>query len=107
MAGLVVVTGGTKGIGRAILEKFASNGYDVCTCARRKAELESLAADFGKKYKVKIHHQIRKLSVIDKVAKFVEFVNQLGTHVDALVNIAEQFIAGAITEDASGALAAV
>jgi|SRR5688572_2193640 len=107
MAGLVVVTGGTKGIGRAILEKFASNGYDVCTCARKKAELESLAADFGKKYKVKIHHRVADLSITDQVANFVEFVNQLGQQVDVLVNNAGQFVGGAITEEPSGALEAM
>lgn len=33
---LIVVTGGSKGIGRFIIEKFMANGFDAVTCARKK-----------------------------------------------------------------------
>ena len=104
MAGLVVVTGGTKGIGRAVLEKFASNGYDICTCARKKAELESLAADFGKKFKVKVYHQVADLSSVKDTKAFVEFVGKLGRPVDVLVNNAGFFVGGTVTEEPEGTL---
>ena len=38
----IVVTGGTKGIGRAIIEKFSQHGFDIATCSRNQQELESL-----------------------------------------------------------------
>jgi short-subunit dehydrogenase len=104
MAGLVVVTGGTKGIGRAVLEKFASNGYDVCTCARKEAELESLAVDFGKKFKVKVYHRVADLSSVRDTKGFVEFVGQLGRPVDVLVNNAGFFVGGTVTEEPEGTL---
>jgi len=31
---LAVVTGGSKGIGRAIAERFVKEGFDVVVCAR-------------------------------------------------------------------------
>jgi NAD(P)-dependent dehydrogenase (short-subunit alcohol dehydrogenase family) len=40
----VLVTGGTRGIGRAIAEACAAAGADVCVVARKPAELEEAAA---------------------------------------------------------------
>src|SRR6476620_12517848 len=39
-----VVTGGSKGIGRAIAATFASEGADVALCARNAAEVEATVA---------------------------------------------------------------
>ncbi|HNC32052.1 MAG TPA: SDR family NAD(P)-dependent oxidoreductase, partial [Cyclobacteriaceae bacterium] len=50
MRKLIVVTGATKGIGRAIAERFAQEDFDVVICARKSDELEKLKADFGAKY---------------------------------------------------------
>ena len=39
-----IVTGGTKGIGRAIAETLASEGADVAICARNAAQVKTAAA---------------------------------------------------------------
>ena len=38
----IVITGATKGIGRAIAEKFAAEGWDLAICARNEKDLEDL-----------------------------------------------------------------
>lgn len=46
MGRIAVVTGASKGIGRAIAERFAASGYEVWALARSQDALESLAAKF-------------------------------------------------------------
>lgn len=104
MAGLVVVTGGTKGIGRAIIHKFASQGYDICTCARKQDELEQTAAQVTKQFKVKVHFQVADLSVMAGIRSFIGFMGGIGQPVDVLVNNAGLFVDGQITNEAEGIL---
>jgi len=37
----IVVTGGTKGIGKAIIEKFSEEGFDIITCSRNNKDLDA------------------------------------------------------------------
>lgn len=104
MSKLAVVTGGTKGIGRAILEKFASNGFDVATCSRKEAELNDLKAQVEKELGVKVYTSTADLSDKDQVTRFSEFVKRLGIPVDVLVNNAGYFVPGEILSEEDGTL---
>ncbi|MCI0751987.1 MAG: SDR family NAD(P)-dependent oxidoreductase, partial [Flammeovirgaceae bacterium] len=51
---LIVVTGGTKGIGRAIADKFASQGFDVAVCARNQQELDWMKQSLESQFKINV-----------------------------------------------------
>jgi 3-oxoacyl-[acyl-carrier protein] reductase len=52
-----VVTGGTKGIGRAITQTLAMEGADVAFCARNADEVKTTVSDFSK-YGVKVYGHV-------------------------------------------------
>ncbi len=101
---LVVVTGGTKGIGRAIVEKFAGQGYAVATCSRNKNDLEELqqAVLSQTKNEVLIHQA--DVSTKEGVGSLVAFVLSVGKPVEVLVNNTGRFIPGTIHEEEEGVL---
>ena len=43
---LIAVTGGTKGIGRAIVEIFGREKFDIITCSRTLADLNVLEQEY-------------------------------------------------------------
>ncbi len=92
MKPLIVVTGGTKGIGRAIVDSFVAQGFDALVCARSVADVQGdgllpFAAD---------------LSTRDGVNELVGYVQSLGRPVDVLVNNTGIFQPGQIHNEAEG-----
>jgi short-subunit dehydrogenase len=106
MRKLIVITGGTKGIGRAILEKFASNGFDVATCSRNEDDLEKLKGD-TKKLGAAVFTYKADMANKMEVNDFSRFIHTLKRPVDVLVNNAGYFVPGEISTEADGNLEAM
>jgi 3-oxoacyl-[acyl-carrier protein] reductase len=52
-----IITGGTKGIGRAIAQTLATEGAHVALCARNADEVANTVAEFSK-YGVKVFGRV-------------------------------------------------
>jgi short-subunit dehydrogenase len=105
MRKFIVVTGGSKGIGRAIIEKFVTKGFDVATCSRNETELQQLRNDLLKiDDKVNVYFHPADLSKKEEVKAFTTFVAKLQRPVDVLVNNAGVFIPGEIASEPEGTL---
>ena len=105
MGKLIVVTGGSKGIGLAVLEKFASGGFDVVTCSRNNAELEQLKKRFLETYAgIAVDVFKADMSQKSEAKAFTAFVSGLGRPVDILVNNAGYFLPGEISSEPEGTL---
>lgn len=104
MQKLAVVSGGTRGIGRAIVEQFAQNGFDVVISARKEIDLGDLQLFIEKKYAVKCFIKQADLSIKVQVFELVDFILSLNRNVDVLVNNAGAFIPGNVHEEADGVL---
>lgn len=102
---LIVVTGGTKGIGKAIVQKFALEGFDVAVCARNANELTKLKDELNKIHtSVKIYTMPADMADKIQVVAFAGFIQNLNQPVDILVNNAGYFIPGSIATEKDGAL---
>lgn len=100
-----VISGATKGLGRAIAEIFAQNGFDLCVCARTEADLEAMERDWVQQFpQQKLHVFAADVSKKSEVLEFGAFVRNTFTHLDVLVNNAGVFMPGKISEEPSGTL---
>lgn len=101
---ILVVTGGTKGIGRAIVEKFSANGFDAMVSARNLNDLQSLKTDVEKRFKNTVHIFKGDMAVTGEVKAFANFVLSRTRTVDVLVNNAGFFVPGEICTEPEGQL---
>ncbi|WP_327316421.1 3-oxoacyl-[acyl-carrier-protein] reductase [Streptomyces sp. NBC_01235] len=80
-----LVTGGSRGIGRAVVERFLADGYDVGYCHRTPsagaAELDELADKYG----VRVHGAVVDVTDQSAVRDWLEETEERLGAVDALV----------------------
>ena len=102
---LAVVTGSTKGIGKAIVEKFAQNGFDIVANARNEADLKALQTNIQTQYpQVQLHYQATDMAVKEQVVRFANYVKSLQQPIEVLVNNAGVFMPGQIHNEEEGIL---
>ncbi|RYC67562.1 MULTISPECIES: SDR family oxidoreductase [Spirosoma] len=92
MKPLIVVTGGTKGIGRAIVDKFVAEGFEAVVCAR---SVEGLAGPDRLPFAA-------DLATRTGVDALVRYVQSLNRPVEVLVNNTGTFQPGQIHNEAEG-----
>ncbi len=100
-----VVTAGSRGIGRAIVLKLASENFRVITCSRNPQNLQSLQQEHRSlPTETGIETMAVDLTEQDGVNGFLNFVKDLNKPIDLLVNNAGGFIPGKISEEPDGVL---
>ncbi len=100
----IVITGATKGIGRAIAGRFAAAGFDLIVCARTEKELQKLKKEIENKYPVQCN--AFRCDVADKksLQSFIKYIKSEVKKVDVLVNNAGMFKPGSIINEKEGFL---
>ncbi|XP_024016676.1 tropinone reductase homolog At2g29260, chloroplastic isoform X2 [Eutrema salsugineum] len=87
-----LVTGGTRGIGRAIVEELAGLGAEVHTCARNETELENCLGDWNRSgFRVAgsvcdVSDRAQREALMENVSSFFDgklhiLVNNVGTNI--------------------------
>ena len=105
MRKLIVVSGGSQGIGRAIISKFTAEGFDAVTCARHAGDLEVLKMQMENLNPgSSIFFRQTDMSVSEEAQAFAEYVLSLDRPVNVLVNNAGYFVPGEISSEPEGNL---
>lgn len=101
----IVVSGGAKGLGRAIARRFAEGGYNIAVCGRTLEDLQKfeqeLRADFSGCQVLVFQADLKNSAEAKSFAAAVQ--SEFGD-VDILVNNAGTYIGGSICSEADGVL---
>ncbi len=93
-----IITGGSRGIGRAIARAFADEGCHVAICARGAEELRAAEGELHQRG-VKVYAQPCDVGQADELGRFLDAARAALGRVDVLVNNASGF---GVTDDENG-----
>jgi NAD(P)-dependent dehydrogenase (short-subunit alcohol dehydrogenase family) len=101
----IVITGASKGIGRAIALKFAAEGFAVAACARNEADLKNLENEVLS-LASSLPHIFLPCDMSDRaqVKQFANAINAQWKTAGILVNNAGVFISGEVINEPEGTL---
>lgn len=97
----VIISGGSQGIGKALVKKFLQEGFAVFTCSRNKEKLDALSAELNSSF---LKTYVADLSEKTECQGFAGWVLGQTKSIDILINNAGFFMPGQIQNEEDGAL---
>jgi short-subunit dehydrogenase len=98
----VIITGGSRGLGKAMALKFASAGYDLILCSKNNTHLVLAQQEIATLYPaIKVNIYPADLSVKEEVLQFGKYCLEVGVP-DILINNAGSYIPGNCIDEAEG-----
>jgi short-subunit dehydrogenase len=98
----VAITGGTKGIGRAMVEKFAQNGFNIITCARNRRDLKELKTAIEAQFGVECQVFVANLAIKEQVLAFASLIQENEQDLAALIHNAGVYVPDLIAKTEDG-----
>jgi len=83
---VALVTGGSKGLGKAMARGFAEHGADVMICSRSEDELKQAQKEISEGLKVRVEYRVTDMIDRDEVNALAQDTLQRFGKVDILVN---------------------
>src|SRR5437899_12763250 len=83
---VAVVSGGSRGIGRAITERLLGEGVSVAFCGRSPDQVARAAAEMGKTTGGKVFGEAADVSDPDAVSRFFQRVDERFGDLQILIN---------------------
>jgi short-subunit dehydrogenase len=100
----IVITGASKGMGKAMAEKFAAAKNNIFICSRNEKELAQTAREVNERFGNYVDYFSADLSQKQEVLKFADWLLNKNIPIDILINNAGQFIPGSVYNEPDGNL---
>lgn len=98
-----VITGGSKGIGLAIAERMAAEGYNLALVARTQSDLNNASASIRERFPdVEVLTQQLDVTKKESLSEYAAMLAAHWTHIDVLVNNAGTFEPGGVLTEEDG-----
>ncbi|MDX8409309.1 MAG: 3-oxoacyl-ACP reductase FabG [Mariprofundales bacterium] len=83
---VAIVTGASRGIGRAIAERLAADGMDLAICGTREETIAAVGAEIAAAHGVEVHAQVVDVSDGGLIQGLIKDVAKRFGRLDVLVN---------------------
>lgn len=101
----VIITGASKGIGKAIATAFAAEGASLLMCSRNEVNLYNTVAELQTRYPLcKIKAKSFDVSLKEEAINFGKWITTECGNIDILVNNAGRFLPGSTYNEEDGLL---
>lgn len=101
----IVITGASKGFGKALAEKFASQGHNLYICSRNPVALYKAVDELVTRFPdVIIKAKPFDLGIKEQAKEFGDWILQFDISIDVLINNAGTFLPGSVHNEADGVL---
>jgi len=101
----IVITGASRGMGKAIARLFASKGHSLSLTARQEAGLMQTVNELQTAFPgIRIDHKAEDISTQTGAERIGQWLIDLGHPIDVLVNNAGTFVPGSVHNEPEGAL---
>jgi len=100
-----IITGASKGLGKAMAERFAAAGYGLYLAARDAGRLVATQQELSARYPgAAIHVQAVDMGEKEQVEAYGRGLLAAGVAIDVLINNAGQFLPGSVHNEPAGLL---
>ncbi|MCO6497580.1 MAG: SDR family oxidoreductase [Chitinophagaceae bacterium] len=101
----IVITGGSKGIGKAIAHRFAAANHNIFLNARTPTTLQKTAEELQKQFPgITVEYYAADISTREGVEAFAGWLSSQNIAIDILVNNAGIFLPGSVHNEPEGTL---
>lgn len=98
MQQVVLITGGSAGIGLAVAREFAKHGYNLLLVARQTGPLESAALELRDRFAVQVHTLALDVTSADAIDRISEKLSSSNLFVSHLINNAGTWLGGSVAD---------